>query len=113
MKSDISKGNPEDNLSFIKQEVEIDLTNELVEDQKNGNSTNSTFPANPSLLGNRIKSPAFGRLVSKTMIKGKLTTDCTMQSPLPQRFDDMKHETYNIIWCRLRRSSIIMCWIFE
>ena len=36
LKWDISKGSPEDNLSFIKQ-VEMDLSNESVEDRRNGN----------------------------------------------------------------------------
>ena len=36
LKWDISKDSPEDNLSFIKQ-VEMDLSNESVEDRRNGN----------------------------------------------------------------------------
>ena len=38
LKQDLSKGNQEDNLSFTKQ-VEVDLTNESVEDRNNGNHT--------------------------------------------------------------------------
>ena len=36
LKWEISKGSPEDNLSFIKQ-VDMDLSNESVEDRRNGN----------------------------------------------------------------------------
>ena len=36
LKWDISKGSPEDNLSFIKQ-VEMDLSNESMEDSRNAN----------------------------------------------------------------------------
>ena len=36
LKFDISNGSPEDNLGFIKQ-VEMDLSNESVEDRGNGN----------------------------------------------------------------------------
>ena len=78
LKWDISKGSPEDNLSFIKQ-VEMDLSNESVEDRRNGNRIKNRISWNAT-LSKFAWIPDQGSCQGlHGMTRGRSTNCCKMQ----------------------------------